>query len=99
MRNEIGVLPGLGERPPGRLDDAGARSGEIGADIGGAGFGAAKDNTVGTGKRRPATGAATINAKHEIHHGISSHRYNTNKIPVAKTQLTLGKINLVYPCK
>ena len=52
---------------PCRLDDVGARAGEIGADVGRAAFGAPDDIAVGGRKGGPAAGAAAIDAKHEFH--------------------------------
>jgi len=67
LGDKVGVLAGGEEGLPGRLDDVGARAGEVGADVGGAALGAADDGAVRGRKGRPAAGAAAIYAKHEIH--------------------------------
>ena len=67
LRDQLRVLAGGRESLPCRLDDVGARAGEIGADVGRAAFGAPDDIAVGGRKGGPTAGAAAIDAKHEFH--------------------------------
>ena len=67
LRDQVRILPGGDEGLPCRLDDVGASAGEIGADVGGAAFGAADDSAIACRKGCPAAGAAAIDTEHEIH--------------------------------
>ena len=80
-----GSSAGVDEGQPRRLDDVGARAGQIGADVGGAALAAADDLARRRSQALPGSSCRRHRCRAQNRNGSPPARDNTNKIPIAKT--------------